>query len=158
MIHAIPDRVIIGRAEKVKFPTLGGIVLHARIDTGAKTSSIWARSVRVTDEGLEVEFPTETGMSSVTHKFEHYTKVTVSSSMGQQQIRYKIKIAAVIKNRRILATFTLADRSTQVYPVLIGRNTLMRKFIVDVAKGSTLKTEEDQRSRELQSNLKEERI
>ena len=34
-----------------------------------------------------------------------------------------------------VATFTLADRSTQVYPVLIGRATLNGKFIVDVQKG-----------------------
>ncbi len=154
----VPEKTIIGRAEKIKFPTLDSLVLHARIDTGAKTSSIWALSAREIDRGLKVVFPTELEDQTVTKIFEHYSRVRVSSSMGHEQMRYKIKISATIKKRRIFATFTLADRSSQVYPVLIGRSTLNRKFIVDVAKGSPLRVAEERRSALLQSGLKEEKV
>ena len=78
--------------------------------------------------------------------------------MGHKQVRYKVKLSIVIGGRRIMATFTLSDRSTQVYPVLIGRSTLTGKFIVDVAKGNPLTEEEWRRSSELQANITEEHV
>ena len=151
------EKTLIGRAEKIKFPTLGDSVLHARVDTGAKTSSIWASSSTETPDGLLVRFASP-GHEIYQHEqlFEHYDKVSVASSMGAIQIRYKIKIPVVIKGRRINATFTLADRSTQVYPILLGRSTLLNKFIVDVSLGSPLVEEERARSEELQSIIREE--
>ena len=58
----------------------------------------------------------------------------------------------MIKKRRIRAHFTIANRRTQVYPVLIGRNVLYGKFVVDVAKGTPLIEAERQRSEALQNN------
>lgn len=153
------EKVVIGRVEKVKFPTLDGEVLHARVDTGAKTSSIWATDMHETPDGLIVRF------ASPMHKiyqheqlFEHYDRVRVASSMGHAQIRYRVKLSVIVRKRRIIATFTLADRSTQVYPVLIGRATLNGKFIVDVQRGSPLRDEETRRSEILQSGIREEHI
>lgn len=153
------EKTVIGRAEKVRFPTLGGSQLHARIDTGAKTSSIWATDITEGESGLTVRFASAK-YDIYSHKvvFEHYERVRVASSMGQQQVRYKVKMPVVIHGRRIIATFTLSDRSTQVYPVLIGRSTLQGKFIVDVATGTPLRDEERRRSAELQTNITEERV
>ena len=50
------EKTIIGRAEKVRLPDLGNKILHARIDTGAKTSSIWATDITETDTSLVVRF------------------------------------------------------------------------------------------------------
>lgn len=146
---------IIGRAERISIPTLGNYRVHARIDTGAKTSSIWATDVHEENGRLYATFRSNASSDSIAHHFSHFSKVAVSSSMGTVQTRYKVKLTVVIKKRRIISTFTLADRSMQVYPVLIGRNTLMNKFIVDVAKGSVLKDAEELRSRNLQSGIEE---
>lgn len=152
-------KAIIGRAEKVVFPQLGNAILHARIDTGARTSSIWATDIRETDEGLYVRFLSPNhDVYAHELKFAHYDRVRVASSMGHEQIRFKVKMPVILGGRRILASFTLADRSAQVYPVLIGRLTLSGKFIVDVSKGSPLKDEEERRSAELQENIIEEQI
>lgn len=153
------EKTLIGRAEEVIFPTLGRSKLHARIDTGAKTSSIWASSARETDSGLVVRFadvPYE--IADFEQTFPHYDRVRVASSMGHEQLRYRIKLPIVIQRRRIVATFTLADRRSQVYPVLIGRSTLLHKFIVDVAKGSPLYQEEEERSKILQRDIREEHV
>lgn len=147
------EKTIIGRAERIKIPTLG-ILSHARIDTGAKTSSIGILSANETDKGLEVVF--FDGGSA--HAFQHYDKVVIASSMGHKQVRYRVRLTIRIKSRRINTMFTLADRSTQVYPVLIGRNTLMKKFVVDVSKGSILKQAEQERSALLQSQVSEVHI
>ena len=150
-------KTIIGRVEQITFPSLNGVKMHARIDTGAKTSSMWALSTEERATGLFVVFPLENG-ATVSDTFVHYSQVKVSSSMGHEQVRYKVRLSAVIKKRRIYATFTLADRSRQVYPVLIGRKILMRKFIVDVAKGSPLLEEEERRSAILQECIEEKYI
>lgn len=147
------EKTIIGRAEKVVFPDLN-ITSHARIDTGAKTSSVGIKSATETSNGLEVVFFDDT----TRHIFSHYDRVVISSSMGHQQVRYKVRLQVLIKSRRIVTFFTLANRDTQVYPVLIGRNTLLKKFIVDVERGSILKDAEEERSRKLQAQTSEVRI
>lgn len=152
-------KTIIGRAEKVRFPELGRNVLHARIDTGAKTSSIDIVSATESDDGLVVVFRGDDSGETITKIFRHYDRVVVASSMGHQQVRYRVRLSLVMRGRKIRATFTLADRSSQVYPVLIGRRTLTGKFIVDVSMGSPLKAEENARSAELQKLvIQEEKI
>ena len=153
------EKTIIGRAEEIHFPTLGDCSLFARIDTGAKTSSIWATNITKTLEGLRVRFADDQhDINRHEVLFTTYEKVQVASSTGHVQERYKIKLPIVIKGRRIQASFTLADRSTQVYPVLIGRSTLMKKFIVDVSTGTPLIEQEKRRSDQLQSIIREEEI
>lgn len=153
------EKTIIGRAEKVRLPFFGNEVLHARIDTGARTSAIWATDVKETDAGLEVRLTDEShDVYQYCHEFKHYDRVVISSSTGHRQIRYRIKMPIVIKKRRILTTFTLANRQDQVYPILIGRRTLSNKFIVDVSRGSPLREKESEQSRLLQSEITEEHV
>ncbi len=142
---------IIGRAERVTFPglTLGSV--PARIDTGAKTSSIWATQVKEENGTLSfVMFgksnPFYNGQKIVVKRYE--TRV-VSSSNGVAEERYVVKLLVKIKSRQIRASFSLANRSSQVYPILIGRNVLRGKFIVDVKEGKPHTDRERKRSAEL---------
>lgn len=148
-----PLRVTIGRAEVVRFPDLENVKVHARIDSGARTSAIWG-SASVNKAGnLEVVF---FGDSSKKYVFNDFGRQAVATSMGHIDKRYTIRIPVVIKGKRIRATFTIANRETQVYPILIGRNILRGKFIVDVKIGKTLKSAERMRIASLQSTLKKE--
>jgi hypothetical protein len=149
----------IGRAERISFPEYGIEQVHARIDTGAKTSSVWASDVQEKDGQLEVLFfsadsPHYTG-EKVT--FDDYEETVVASSNGHAQRRFKVRLLVKIKGKKVRAWFTLADRSTQVYPVLIGRNVLLGKFVVDVKKGRVLKEEEHKRTEQLRSKANEEK-
>ena len=142
------DLVVIGRAETVDFSELGCNGVPVRIDTGAKSSSIWASSVREVDGVLHVVLfgegsPFCTGQEM---QFKHYTTAAVASSTGVVHDRFKVKLLIRLEGRLIRASFTLADRSTQAYPVLIGRNVLRGKFIVDVAQGTVDRNAERQRS------------
>lgn len=156
MIQNTTQKQMIGRAEPVSFPEIGIETTAARIDTGAKTSSIWA-TASVDESGrLKVEFfagDKETGGPFV-HYYDDYQTIVVASSNGHSERRYRIQLLVVLAGRRIRAKFTLANRSTQVYPVLVGRNVLHRKFIVDVELGSPLVEKERQRSITLQSDNK----
>jgi hypothetical protein len=150
----------IGRAENVSFPEFGLEAIPARIDTGARTAAIWASNVEVKDGTLFFTFfdkasPYYTG---VPVRFDDFDKTVVASSTGHMQARYKVRLLVKAKGKKIRAWFTLADRSTQVYPVLIGRNVLLGKFIVDVKRGRTLKEEEQQRSQSLKDNIDKENL
>lgn len=151
---------IIGHVEEVSFPELGTGTVHARIDTGAQTSAIWASSVEVKNDRLEVVFfgkghPNYTGK---TYYFDEFTHGMVASSNGQAELRYKVRTLVVVADKRIRARLTLADRSTQVYPVLIGRNVLRGKFIVDVKAGKPLRAAEKERSIKLQAKQQKDII
>ncbi|HSX31868.1 MAG TPA: RimK/LysX family protein [Candidatus Saccharimonadales bacterium] len=148
------DKTIIGRVEVVAFPHIAKESLHARVDTGAQSSAIWARA-KEEDGRLSVVFfdkghPLYDG---VAHYFDDFTYGMVASSNGQAEGRYKVRLSIKIAGKRIRARFTLADRSTQVYPVLIGRNILRGKFVVDVKQGNALVTREREHSDALQSKV-----
>lgn len=146
----------IGRSEQLAFPELGFEGVHARIDTGAKTSSIWASNVVLRGGKLHVVFFGESlaQFTGKTEIFEEFDETVVATSTGHTETRYKIRLLVKIKGKKVRAWFTLADRSTQVYPVLIGRNVLLGKFVVDVKKGRVLKQAEQERTESLQAKLK----
>lgn len=129
----ISKKQIIGSVEKVSLPDLGIANIPSRIDTGAGLSAIWASDIREVADKLHFKLfdkghPLFTGESIIYDKFETRQ---VRSSNGTQEERYMVRIAVRLGGRRVLARFTLANRSTQKYPVLIGRNILRGKFIVD---------------------------
>lgn len=131
----IKTKTVIGRAEQVRFPQLDGKKVYARIDSGARTSAIWG-SANIDDQNvLWVSF---FGHMDKNYSFNKFGKQAVTSSNGHIDVRFTVKLSVVLSGRKIRATFTIANRQTQVYPVLIGRNVLRGKFIVDVQKGKAL--------------------
>ena len=109
--------------------------IPARIDTGARTSSLWASKIR--RDGDAVNFvmfgpgsPFYTG-KRVRLPLKEIRYVT--SSTGHEQARHVVELSIRVRDRRFKAKFTLADRSTQSYPILIGRNTLRGNFLVDAS-------------------------
>ena len=148
------DKKLIGRAEAVRFPELDrDSMVHARIDSGARTSAIWGEAIVNASGNLDVNF---FGDKKVSHTFTEYGRMAVATSTGHIDKRYTVKLLIVIKGKKIRATFTVANRKSQVYPVLIGRNVLRGKFIVDVKLGKALNAAEKKRIDSLQSKLTQE--
>lgn len=151
------ELTIIGRAEKATFPELGAKRVPVKIDTGADACSIWAHVTDEKDGVLRVIFfgPDSEYYDGKEHIFrkKDYSLTRVSSSFGQRELRYKVKLQIVIKGRTIRGTFTLSDRSKKLYPILIGRSLLRHKFLVDVAKGSPLREAEKARAESLKQEL-----
>ena len=143
---------IIGRADRVDLPEQGLFGVPAKVDTGAKTSAIWATNVHEQGDKLAFTFfgqgsPLYTGEEHYVAEFE---RVVVASSIGEQQPRFKVTFLVKIRGKKIRASFTLADRSQQAYPVLIGRNALRGKFVVDVQSGKPDYQAEKTRHQKLQ--------
>lgn len=151
------ELTIIGRAERAELPQLALKRVPVKIDTGADASSIWA-SATVDDRGrLCVIFfgPGSPFYDGVTHTFagNAYAVTRVSNSFGHREHRYKLRLKIKVKGRLINGTFTLADRSTKLYPILLGTSLLRNKFLVDVSRGRPLVAEEQARRQKLQEEL-----
>jgi hypothetical protein len=131
---------VIGNTEVATFRELGIYDVPSRIDTGAKTSSVWASNIKENDGNLRftlfnVQSKHYTGDIIKTRDFGYRA---ISSSNGHVENRYAVRLLINILGRNIRATFTLANRSTQAYPVLVGRNILRGKFMVDVTRENVL--------------------
>lgn len=139
---------VIGRTDVIDLPELGLHDIDAKIDTGAYTSSIHCSRIKVKKDPDGTEVITFTIPGSKLHeKGLHHFKVRqfesrhIRSSNGQIQKRYVIKTQLVIFGRKIRTEFSLADRSSMKFPVLLGRKLLQNRFIVDVSKKDLSHTE-----------------
>ncbi len=132
----------IGRTASAAFPAEGIRDVPVKIDTGADSSSIWASELRMGDDGVLhfVLFGQGSPFYSGTlHSSKKYTVHLIRSSNGSAQVRYKVQLSIVLEGRPIRGSFTLADRSKNSYPVLVGCSLLNKKFVVDVSKRSRIK-------------------
>ena len=126
---------VVGSTEIVEIAGIAQI--PAKIDTGADSSSIWASDINMEKDGTLVfslfskKSPLYTGERI---KVTDYMVKTVRSSHGDEQIRYRVKLPLKLVEKVFSTTFTLANRSRNNFPVLIGRRTLENRFLVDVAK------------------------
>jgi hypothetical protein len=132
-----PDKKLIGQTELIGFPELRLENVVARVDTGATTSAIWASNIEVVNGMLQYtlfDAASEYYTGQVLRTRAFNTRVIISS-IGVKEERYAVRLLILVSGRRIRAHFTLANRSSQKYPVLVGRNILRGKFLVDVERG-----------------------
>lgn len=125
---------IIGRIDKVDFPSLDLFEIDVKIDTGAYTSSIHCHKFYEEDGWLKCLFydkghPNYNGKKII---FKNFTTTKVKSSNGMVQLRYKVKTSVIVFNKKYSINLTLNDRDDMKYPILIGRKFLLKKFMVDV--------------------------
>ncbi|MCS6975051.1 MAG: RimK/LysX family protein [Cyclobacteriaceae bacterium] len=126
----------LGRYDRIDLPDLGLYNLHAKIDTGAFTSSLHCARAEVVNGCLEFvlldeEHPEFTGMKFV---FREYDERDIKNSFGETERRYLIKTSVVIFGQRIETEFSLSDRGSLKFPILLGRKILRDRFVIDVKK------------------------
>lgn len=131
---------IIGATEYVEI--FGVSNIPAKIDTGADSSAIWTSNVKMQRDGVlefclfDKSLPFYTGEII---KTTDYVAKSVKSSNGETEVRYRVKMPLVLGGKKFLSSFTLADRSLNKFPVLIGRRSLEGKFLVDVTKSEVMR-------------------
>lgn len=132
------DKIVIGRTATASFPEEGIKDVPVKIDTGAHSSSIWASELLMDEEGVLHFVLFAKGSqyySGKVHKTKAYKARLVRSSHGTTQVRYRVQLSVVLAKRRVRGNFTLSDRSSNLFPVLVGCRLLQNKFLVDVSKG-----------------------
>jgi len=125
---------IIGAVEQVRIIP-GDIILKARIDTGATTTSLGVDEMEIYNEdGKEYVEIMLNGMKSK-HKVIRFTQIKQQEkeSLRRPVIRLRLILGEVSESVDV----TLADRSNFTYKCLIGRNFLYERFVVDVSLEDT---------------------
>ena len=128
----------IGWCELVDLPDFGISDLHAKIDTGAATSSLHATRIKPfgRDGQDYVQFIIPTGRGIADHRCEAkvYGRRRIRSSNGVMQERYVIETRMRLGPHEWVGHMTLANRQSMIFPVLMGRRALKRGFLVNSGK------------------------
>lgn len=125
---------IIGRTDKVSFPDLNLNFIDVKIDTGAYTSAIHCSKIRLDNNILYCSFDghRDSVFNTKEIAFKDFSLTDVKSSNGYKENRYKIKTNVIFFGKSYKINLTLSTRDDMRFPVLIGRQFLTHKFLVDV--------------------------
>ena len=138
LVHA---KEVVGWVEKVQiFP--GELVVKAKIDSGAKTSSLnckcynfferdgkeWVKFTVVNEAGDTIEL--EQPVVRIAKIKRHY---------NEKQERPVVKLGLCLANTYKETEFTLIDRSGLNYQILVGRQYLEDEFLIDPGETYTRK-------------------
>ncbi|WP_128543175.1 ATP-dependent zinc protease family protein [Larkinella soli] len=129
----------IGYADRVDFPDLSLTDIEAKVDTGAYTSALHCTDVKLVPGGGEryrLRFTILSGEGRKKRQYlvDSFQYKTIKNSFGQSEKRFVIKTRILIMGRLIRAEFSLANRGSMRFPVLLGRKLLRNKFVVDVSR------------------------
>ena len=138
-------KVIIGRAEELSLVDYGLVSIPAKTDTGAYRSAIHAANIRLSKDGqlsfeLFKNHPMFDGLA-VKVSTDKFKEVSVANSFGHKEQRYEVKLRTKLGPKVFYASYTLADRSKKIYPILIGRKMLNDRFLVDTFETSVNRVE-----------------
>jgi hypothetical protein len=124
---------VIGWREWVGLPDLGVDWVKAKVDTGARSSSLHAWDIEI--DGDIVRFnvrPVQEDDDVVVHAqarlVEHRD---VRSSNGDVEERPVIRTVAVLRGEGIPIELTLSRRDEMGFRMLLGRSAVRRRFLVD---------------------------
>jgi len=135
MIDAKPERVLIGWTEMVDLPEWGIKRLRAKVDTGARTSALHVENIR--------ELPRDhVSFDVVLHRAKRDRRVHVKapivrrgrvrSSNGHQSNRIFVQTRIALGPVTRSIEVSLVDREQMVHRMLLGREALTGRFLIDV--------------------------
>ena len=154
---------ILGSEEWCSFAELQIPGIKARIDSGAKTSSIQATNIkRVIRQGVpyvdfEVNPIQENRSVSVFCSAKIVDTRIIKSSSGTTQKRFVIKTPLTIMGQTFEIELTLANRDSMDYRMLLGREAMNGRFLVDPSKHFLAGDFEEQSFRDLYKHLYKEK-
>jgi len=133
---------VIGWKEYVGLPALGLASLKAKVDTGARTSSLHVVAIRDLGEPTDGEAELEITIAPdrrhperlVLTRVKQLARIRVTDSGGHTELRPVIETLLVLGPVEKRIRLTLADRSTMLFRMILGRKALEGDFVVDVSK------------------------
>ena len=127
---------ILGRYDKVDLPELGLRSIHAKVDTGAYTSSLHCHSAKVIDGVLEFVLlhDVHPAFKGLKFSFTEFEEKDIKNSFGEVERRFVIVTTIKIFDEDISTEFSLSNRGSLKFPILIGRKILRNRFLIDVTK------------------------
>lgn len=134
------SNTLTGWREWVSLPDLGVDWIKAKIDTGARTSSLHAFDIQEFERDGEawVRFRVKPWQDSqedaVVVESPLHDRRAVRSSSGHAQERLVVQLMIRLVDREVMAEVTLSNRDEMGFRMLIGREALRRGYVVDPAR------------------------
>ena len=134
------SNTIAGWREWVSLPDADVPWIKAKLDTGARTSSLHAFDLEELRRGDEayVRFGIHPWQDSeddaVVYECPVYDRRHVRSSSGHGEERIVVLMDVVLMEHRVTAEVTLTNRDEMGFRMLIGREALRHGFMVDPAR------------------------
>lgn len=130
-------KIVLGAEEWVNLPELGLPAIKARIDSGAKTSSLHAFNIRTYEKGGKtfVHFdihPVQNNrkLLQTCHALV-VDKRDVRSSSGEKEKRIVIKTPMMLGDETWDIEVTLTNRDSMGYRMLVGREAMSGRTLID---------------------------
>lgn len=128
---------LLGWREWVDLPELG-MTLKAKVDSGARSSALHAVDISVVERhsGRYVRYRacTEAGKKAPMHESPMLEVRTVRSSHGDITERPVIMMKVVLGGEERSIEVTLIDRSIMGFKLLLGRQALKGRYLIDPGK------------------------
>lgn len=130
------DVITLGWRERLALPSLGVSVLKAKLDTGARTSSLHVEWLEAEErpDGTWLRFQVRTtrkGGLSAPCLAQATGRRSVTDSGGHATTRWFIHTDIELAGHRFAAEVNLTDRRHMLFPLLLGRTALYGRFAVD---------------------------
>ena len=127
----------LGWREWMKFPDLGVLAVKAKVDTGARSSSLHAEDIEIsTVRGKRFVLFTVCPLQrsreqSVRCRALLLEERWVKSSNGSRELRPVIRTPVEWATRRWEVDLTLTSRDLMGFRMLLGREAMRKRFVVD---------------------------
>lgn len=132
--------VVVGWREWAGLPRLGIARVEAKIDTGARTSALHANSIEFVEAdgrpGVRFAVSGE-AETAPWHEATVMDRRLVRSSNGETELRVVIGAELELAGRVWPIELTLTNRGRMELPMLIGREALAGRVLVDAARSWT---------------------
>ena len=152
------NKIILGSEEWCSFPEIGIPAIKARVDSGAKTSALHAINIAPFLKAEEnwVKFdinPIQNNLKTVIHcEAKLIDKRIVKSSSGFREQRYVIQTNINIGNDTWPIEMTLTNRDSMGFRMLLGREAMSGRILVDPEQKYLLKQPSVENLKELYLN------
>lgn len=132
------ERDVFGWVERVQLHPLG-ISVKAKLDSGAQTSSLDARNIRVVRQGkqryVRFDFIDPETKKVTPMRLKRVRGVRIIRHSGNHQRRHVVELDLCLGQHLRKIEVNLIDRSNFIYPLLLGRHALQDIALID--PGST---------------------
>ena len=130
---------IIGWRERIGLPELGIPTVHAKIDTGARSSAIHATHIRPFErdgaQWVRFHIPHASGLRARDCEAPLLGARSVKNTSGRPEDRMVIETLLVLGDRQWRIEVTLADRANMTMPLILGRTAIRkRRILVDAGR------------------------
>jgi hypothetical protein len=132
------DLITLGWRERLALPQLGIHMLKAKLDTGARSSSLHVDTLETfqRDGDTWLRFSLHVGRRSplaIRCEAPALDRRTVTDTGGRRTERWFIRTAVELAGQQFEIDVNLTDRRHMLFPMLLGRSALNGRFAVDPA-------------------------